>query len=87
MTKLDEAVEAACIAWVEVVTGKPVSRREAMVEAIPMKTAIQAAVKVLVPEDQLYDDIVADGIFPAPTLLAIGWNNCRAETLKNAGVE
>ena len=73
MTKLDEAHRAAWEAF-------DASEGD-------MEQAIQAAVKVLVPDDQLYDDVVADGIFPAPTLLAIGWNNCRAQTLKNAGVE
>jgi hypothetical protein len=78
MTKLDEAVEAALEAY---------QNRRIYPQRVAITAAIQAAVTVLVPDDQLYDDVVDAGNVPAPALLGIGWNNCRAVTLKNAGIE
>lgn len=48
VSNLDEAVEAACYAYhVSFMGEPPLSRRAAKINAIPMKAAIQAAVKVL----------------------------------------
>ena len=73
MTKLDEAIEAA-------IKASPAIKQH--VPSGEVRAAIQAAVKALVPEKH-NESAGGQGDMCA----AIGHNDCRAETLKDAGIE
>lgn len=87
MSKLNEAVEAGCkaaAAWAatqaEPLAKWPDDFPEEEAEAFRgiVRAAIQAAVKVLMPEQAPTDSIyIGDA----------AWNNCRVQIFKNAGIE
>lgn len=88
MTKLDEAVEAACLSYHEVFMGKPPpSARGAKINAIPMKAAIQAAVPAIIPPQIKSGEITEKGVGIFSPDYEEGYNACRAAILKNAGLE
>lgn len=84
MTKLDEAIIAAAEAYFQ----EPCDDLDEEI-ADNFRAAIQAAVKVLVPDGlaigaDYYDLLVYD---PQELGEVDGHNACRAEILKNAGVD
>ena len=76
MTKLNEAIDAASVAYDN-------QANEGGSHEKAMKAAIQAAVKALVPDERLKKD--GEGEYDTGHRLGHGF--CRAETLKNAGIE
>jgi len=88
---MDRAVEAAkreCAAQAR----RPADGMEAMFPESAVKAAIQAAVKVLVSEERAIPKYMGNSATGATFYFAAHrdervWNACRAEILKNAGVE